>query len=49
MSFWPVSYLLDEKDRVKGSTFYIFQNISVFCSIILLIIYTLNNYDRVKS
>ncbi|MDK0936594.1 hypothetical protein P5F51_10855 [Clostridium perfringens] len=49
MSFWPVSYLFDEEDKVKGSTFYIFQNISVFCSIILLIIYILKNYDRVKS
>lgn len=49
MSFWSFSYLLDEKDKAKESTFYIFQNISVFCSIILLIIYTLNNYDRVKS
>ncbi|MGM8271790.1 hypothetical protein ACSXDL_02305 [Clostridium perfringens] len=49
MSFWPVSYLLDEKDKVKGSTFYIFQNISVFFSIIILVVYILKNYDRVKS
>lgn len=49
MSFWPVSYLFDEKDKVKGSTFYIFQNISVFFSIIILVVYILKNYDRVKS
>ncbi len=47
--FWPVSYLFDEKDKVKGSTFYIFQNISVFFSIIILVVYILKNYDRVKS
>ena len=49
MSFWPVSYLFDEEDKVKGSTFYIFQNISVFFSIIILVVYILKNYDRVKS
>ncbi|MCX0371057.1 hypothetical protein QTH11_02015 [Clostridium perfringens] len=49
ISFWPVSYLFDEKDKAKGSTFYIFQNISVFFSIIILVVYILKNYDRVKS
>lgn len=49
MSFWTVSYLFDEKDKAKGNIFYIIQNISVFCSVIVLVIYILKNYDRVKS
>ncbi|MGG5460463.1 hypothetical protein [Clostridium sp. B9] len=44
MSFWPVSHLLDEKNELIGSVFYIAQNIFIFCAIYFLIIYILKKY-----
>lgn len=49
MSFWPVSHLLDEKNKLIEGVFYIAQNIFIFCSIYILIIYILRKYKEEKN
>lgn len=49
MSFWPVSHLLDEKDKLIEGVFYIVQNIFIFCAIYILIIYILRKYKEEKN
>ncbi|ACD54156.1 hypothetical protein ST12_09545 [Clostridium botulinum] len=39
MSFWPASNLLDEESEVKGSIFYIFQNVLIIFSFIIILRY----------
>ncbi|AOR23785.1 hypothetical protein [Clostridium taeniosporum] len=41
MSFWPASNLLDEESEVKGSIFYIFQNVLIIFSFIIILRYVI--------
>ncbi len=43
MSFWPASYLLDEESEANGSTFYIFQNVLIIFSFIIILRYIIIN------
>lgn len=46
ISFWPTSYLLDEKSEVIGGMFFIFQNIFVFFAFIILLRCVINEVNK---
>ncbi|WP_252251002.1 hypothetical protein [Clostridium sp. ZBS13] len=46
MSFWPTSYLLEDKNEVVGGIFYIFQNKFIFFSFIILLRYVIKEVNK---
>ncbi len=46
MSYWPASYLLDEKNKIGGFAFSVSQNISVLFSVFILFKYILLKYKE---
>lgn len=44
MSFWPVSYMFNKKDKLKESLFFIFKKFFLFFSIVILISYASKEY-----
>ncbi|GAA0068472.1 hypothetical protein UT300002_32610 [Clostridium perfringens] len=46
MSYWPASYLLDEKNKIGGFAFSVSQNISVLFSVFILFKYILSKYKE---
>ncbi|MPQ44611.1 hypothetical protein [Clostridium tarantellae] len=46
ISFWPVSHLLEQKDKFKGSMFFIFQNNCILFSFIILLNYIIKKEEK---